>query len=150
MKRFVFLLFVTIMTYKLEAHKSVDSVIHAYQTVMDCMDKNKKFLPEETVKTIRKHLITVYDCFNGCISIENKVVLPATITKIGGLAFGGKMKSGNFELELHATVPPTNKPDNICDGTTLKAIYVPAGSVDAYKESTIGQYGDKIMAIGLE
>jgi len=91
-----------------------------------------------------------YDCFNGCISIENKVVLPATITKIGGLAFGGKMKSGNFELELHATVPPTNKPDNICDGTTLKAIYVPAGSVEAYKESTIGQYGDKIMAIGLE
>ena len=52
MKRFVFLLFVAILAYRLEAHKSVDSVIHAYQTVMSCMNKNKRALLEETVKTI--------------------------------------------------------------------------------------------------
>lgn len=69
MKRFVFLLFVAILAYRLEAHKSVDSVIHAYQTVMSCMNKNKRALPEETVKTIM-------NCYN-MLSTETEVLKSA-------------------------------------------------------------------------
>ncbi|WP_270550170.1 leucine-rich repeat domain-containing protein [Bacteroides xylanisolvens] len=90
-----------------------------------------------------------YDCFNGCNSIANKVVLPATLTKIGGLAFGGEKKSGAFEIEIHATTVPSTFGTNAFPKNTLKAIYVPAESVDAYKAlPNLSQYKEKIKAIG--
>lgn len=90
-----------------------------------------------------------YQCFQNCNKITNKVVLPATVTKIGGAAFGGEKASGAFEIEIHATTVPGTLGGNAFPKTSLKAIYVPAKSVDAYKAvGNLSQYKDKIKAIG--
>lgn len=92
-----------------------------------------------------------YMCFNGCVSIENKVVLPASLKTIGGSMFGGAMKSNEFELEIHAIVPPETNASSICNVNTLKALYVPEASLGQYRATKWAGACDtagKLKAIG--
>ena len=79
--------------------------------------------------------------FDSCSKLE-VVNLPSTITSFGNQAFYAcyRMKA----LSILAVTPPT-----IGEGTTLPpagTIYVPAGSVDAYK-SAWTSYASRIQAI---
>lgn len=72
---------------------------------------------------------------------EYKIVLPSTITELGSEA----IKTARV-LEIHATTPPTTENDTF-DGNA-EYIYVPAGSVNAYKAAPgWSDYAEIIEAI---
>lgn len=75
------------------------------------------------------------------------VTLPSTVTSIGMGAFGECFALESFTV--NATTPPTLGDDVFMDLTTIPTIYVPAGSVGAYKIAAgWSTYADKIVAQG--
>lgn len=78
--------------------------------------------------------------FQNCTSLTS-ITIPASVTNIGFYAF---RSSGLVELTCLATTPPTFGTQAF--PSTLNVIYVPSGSVEAYKESW-AYYENKIQAI---
>ena len=72
--------------------------------------------------------------------------LPASVTSIGQSAFANNALLTT--VTIHATTPPTNNGYFFNGCSALQAIYVPAGSVDAYKSASgWSSYSSKIQAI---
>ena len=82
--------------------------------------------------------------FNGCTSLAG-ITLPASLTSIGGGAFNG-CKSLQY-IRIEATTPPTlSNTDAI--PPTIRAIYVPDASVEAYQAATNwSSFASKIKGI---
>lgn len=85
--------------------------------------------------------------FYGCSSLEN-ITIPSTVTSILDAAF---MSCTNLEsVTVLATVPPTLGSDAFSGASSL-VIYVPAESVDTYKEASgWSDYSGEIEAIPAE
>ena len=74
-----------------------------------------------------------YSMFNSCYALQS-ITIPDGVTSIYGFAFSNCYSI--MEYHLHPTTPPTldtNAFSNIVEGTI---IYVPQGSLDAYKTAT--------------
>lgn len=71
-----------------------------------------------------------------------RVAISDSITSIGDMAFNGC--SGLFNITINATTPPTLG-NEVFDGTNQCPIYVPSGSVNAYKNAW-PQYANRIQA----
>lgn len=71
-------------------------------------------------------------CFYSCTSLES-IEIPSTVTSMGYNVFDydAALKS----ITVKATIPPTINAMTISSSLTLEHIYVPAASVDAYKEA---------------
>ena len=80
--------------------------------------------------------------FFNCSSCTS-IVIPSSVTRIGESAFQGC--EGLTSITVNATVPSALGPDAFTR-TNDCPIYVPAGSVDAYK-SAWSEYADRIQAI---
>ena len=81
--------------------------------------------------------------FFGCSPLKS-IEIPSGVTGIGAGAFGdcSSLSTATFLGET----PPVHTDNVFYECTALSDIYVPAGSVDAYKE-TWSEYADKISAI---
>lgn len=82
--------------------------------------------------------------FRQCTSL-NTVIIPSTVTSIGSYVFESctSLKS----IKVLATTPPSITYTFI-DYTNNCIIYVPSGSVEAYKSHSIwGAYPDRIQPI---
>ena len=81
--------------------------------------------------------------FFGCSSLKS-IEIPSGVTGIGAGAFGdcSSLSTATFLGET----PPVHIGHVFYQYTALSDIYVPAGSVDAYKETWF-EYADKIVAI---
>ena len=89
-------------------------------------------------------LNTIGNCaFFGC-SLLKSIEIPSGVTGIGAGAFGdcSSLSTATFLGET----PPVHIGHVFYQYTALSDIYVPAGSVDAYKETWF-EYADKIKAI---
>lgn len=84
-----------------------------------------------------------YCAFFGC-SLLKSIEIPSGVTGIGAGAFGdcSSLSTATFLGET----PPVHIGHVFYQYTALSDIYVPAGSVDAYKETWF-EYADKIKAI---
>ena len=83
-------------------------------------------------------------CFRGGTPIDKTFRLPATVTSIGSLAF--YINSYDVIFICYATTPPTLGSQWVFRSPA--AIYVPAGSVQAYQEAAgWSTYANKIQAI---
>lgn len=83
--------------------------------------------------------------FTGCKSIVS-VNIPSTITSIGESTFNGC--NSLTGITIHATTPPSIGYYGIFDNTNNCPIYVPSGSVNAYKTAEgWTRYADRIQAI---
>lgn len=81
--------------------------------------------------------------FMGCSNLTT-ATLPSTITSFGNQAFAN---SGLISVTIRATAPADiSSEDPFLDADNLAHIYVPAASVDAYKDSWT-TYASKIEAI---
>lgn len=83
--------------------------------------------------------------FTGCTSLE-KLTIPASVTKIGDYCFNEcpNLKSISFLNET----PPSITEFTFFDISNDMKFYVPSGSVNTYKETTIwSNYADKIEAL---
>ena len=82
--------------------------------------------------------------FWGCSSLEG-IIIPASVTKIGSSAFWG---CGSLtSIVVKATTPPTGD-SYMFNGTENSQIYVPSGSVEAYKSAQYwSDYAERIQAI---
>ncbi len=95
----------------------------------------------EGVTEIRK-------AFSGCSNLP-EITLPSTLTSLYGLAFSDC--TSLTSVKIWATIPPVQDQGffNNCDNLT--GIYVPSGSVNAYKaawnDEHDGMYADIIFAI---
>lgn len=82
--------------------------------------------------------------FSGCKNLTT-VTIPSTVTSIGYGAFEYCAKL--TKLTIKATNPPTSEGDML-DNSNNCIIYVPSGSVDAYKAATNwSTYASRIQAI---
>ena len=80
--------------------------------------------------------------FEDCSSLTS-VIVPSAVTSIGRLAFAGC--SSLTEIIVKPDIPPTGE-WHMLHGTNNCPIYVPAGSVDAYKSAEIwNEYADRIQ-----
>ena len=86
----------------------------------------------------------IYGAFSGCTLLAG-ITLPDTLTSIGGGAFNG-CKSLQY-IRIEATTPPTlSNTDAI--PPTIRAIYVPDASVEAYQAATNwSSFASKIKGI---
>ena len=97
--------------------------------------------------TISNTVTTINDfAFRGCSGLTN-VTIGSGITTIGEDAFYSC--SGLTGITINATVPPTLDGDFMFDKTNNCPIYVPAESVEAYKNASIWKdyYEDRIQPI---
>ena len=82
----------------------------------------------------------------GQVGILTNVVIGSGITTIGNFAFG--WPQGINSITIKATTPPTLTNSGVFSGTGSCPIYVPSGSVNAYKAATNwGDYTSRIQAI---
>ncbi len=82
--------------------------------------------------------------FRNCSGLTS-IEIPNSVTTIGGWAFA--YCSSLQSITCLATIPPSLE-DNAFNGTNDCPIYVPSGSVDAYKAATNWfQYKNRIQAI---
>ena len=79
--------------------------------------------------------------FYNCTALE-EVTLPSTITRLSSMPFSGC--TSLTRITIKATTPPYST--QFLDGADNAIIYVPAGSVDAYKSSW-STYASRIQAI---
>lgn len=86
----------------------------------------KKIIIPEGVKTIGM------SAFSGSNPVE--IDIPSTVTSIGNSCFSGSYSA--MRVWVRATTPPTLGGSAALTGMDLAKIYVPAGSVDAYKAAT--------------
>jgi hypothetical protein len=78
--------------------------------------------------TIPENVTTIWDnAFLDCSSLT-EITIPANVTRIGFGVFSGNVLA---TVTCLAAVPPTLEAYNF--GGTGDVLYVPAGSVDAYK-----------------
>ena len=81
--------------------------------------------------------------FRECLTKDNIYIIPATVTSIGQLAFYNR---GDFTYYCYPVTPPTLGSQPFY--STPVIIYVPAGSVSAYKTATgWSQYANQIQAL---
>ncbi len=83
------------------------------------------------------------DAFFSCSGLSS-IVIPASVTSIGSFAF--QYCSGLASITVLASTPPSLGNAYVFSDTNNCPIYVPAGSVDAYK-SAWSEYADRIQAI---
>ena len=74
------------------------------------------------------------------------ITIPSSVTYIGSQCFADTYMNG---ITINAQTPPTLGDDNVFTNTNNCPIYVPANSVNAYKE-TWPDYADRIMAINAD
>lgn len=89
------------------------------------------------------------ECFFGCSGLM-EIVIPENVTRIGVNSFYGC--SGLRSITVNSTVPPTleSYTSSVAtfDDTNNCPIYVPSGSVEAYKTADKwSKYADRIQAI---
>ena len=88
------------------------------------------------------------DAFSNCTGLTS-VTIPNSVTKIGSSAFASC--SGLTSITIQATTPPTLGDTNVFKNTNNCPIYVPAESVDTYKNTTNwSSYASRIQAIPTE
>ena len=80
--------------------------------------------------------------FYNCSSIKDSIVLPSTLTSIGGYAFKFADIPGFY---CYATTPPTIGTETF-NTLTLCPIYVPAASLSAY-QSAWSEYASRLNAL---
>ena len=86
-----------------------------------------------TTVTLSNNLTTIGNyAFNGCSSLTS-LTLPSTVTSIGSIVFTNC--SSLTGITILATTPPTLGANSF-NNTNNCSIYVPAASVDTYKEAT--------------
>lgn len=102
----------------------------------DCSNLTSVVLPDG--------LTEITSCmFRDCYKLSS-VIIPDSVETIGDLAFGG---CDIKEMQVLALVPPVLGSNRALGGSGfLGIIYVPAESLDAYKEAW-SQYADQIVAI---
>lgn len=84
-------------------------------------------------------------CFQKCSSLTS-IAIPSGVTSVGTFCFYYCSKLET--VTCNAITPPTLGSDAFANCTALTAIYVPAQSVDAYKNATNwSKYAAKIQAI---
>ena len=107
-----------------------------YATFSNCSSLTSIDFPA-VLKTIDDYAF--YNCF-----LLKSIEIPSGVTSIGVGAFGdcNSLSTVTFLGET----PPVHTDNVFYECTALSDIYVPAGSVDAYKE-TWSEYADKISAI---
>ena len=82
--------------------------------------------------------------FRQCTSLKTAII-PSTVTSIGGYVFDGC--TSLTSITVLATTPPSITYSFI-DYSNNCIIYVPSGSVEAYKSHSIwGAYPDRIQPI---
>ena len=83
--------------------------------------------------------------FNRCSGLAN-IEIPSSVTSIGNYAFGSC--GGLSSVTVKATTPPTLGGNAFSNNASGRKIYVPSGSVDAYKAtSKWSTYASDIQAI---
>ena len=83
--------------------------------------------------------------FGGCTGLT-ELTLPQSVSQIGRSAFSG---SGIKNLTVEATAPPTLEDVDALNCPQLEAIFVPEGSVTAYRTAEGWKdYAEKIWAMG--
>ncbi len=106
-----------------------------------------RYLPgkTDTSFSVPASVVTIGEgAFYACGDIE-AVTIPASVNTIGDAAF--YWASGLEEISFLGVDPPSSisDDDSTFSNTDLTAIYVPAGSVDAYK-AALPDYADKVQA----
>ncbi|WP_297975961.1 leucine-rich repeat domain-containing protein [uncultured Capnocytophaga sp.] len=94
--------------------------------------------------TFPNSLTTIGDhAFSKCSTLTS-VTIPKNVTNIIGAFYNTNLKTIIFEGEI----PPTTSYGSFIDsGSSLETIYVPAGSIDRYKNTEgFKEYADKIKA----
>lgn len=99
-----------------------------------------------TAVTIPNTVTTIgLTAFYNCYSLKT-VIIPSSVTRIEGGAF--RKCSGLTSITCLAATPPTMTNDSAFDATNNCSIYVPSGSVNAYKSATNwSTYASRIQAI---
>lgn len=88
-----------------------------------------------------------YGIYN-CTSLTS-LVIPSSVESIGSYGIG--YNSGLTSITINAVTPPTLSNVNAFTSTTMCPIYVPEGSVDAYKSaSNWSTLNNRIVPIGWE
>ena len=116
-----------------------DSVTTIGRNVFDgCIKLTSVTLPD-SVTTIG------YEAFSGCSSLTS-VTIPDSVTTIEGYAFYGC--SSLTSVYCMSAIPPIGGLNMFSDNATGRKIYVPIGSVDAYKSAERwSKYADDIYEI---
>jgi len=75
-----------------------------------------------------------YGAFAGCSSLA-EITIPNSVTSIGNEAFSGC--TGLTGITVEATVPPIYNSDSFLNVNSSIPVYVPAASLQAYKEANV-------------
>ena len=99
-----------------------------------------------TSLTIGSHPTSIGDSmFRTCTGLTS-IVIPSNISSINGYAFDGC--SGLTSITVESVTPPTLGGYGVFDNTNDCPIYVPSGSVNAYKAASgWSDYASRIQAI---